>query len=180
MPAQRHSVLNARILLHVFYSELMGTLSSVLIAACISLVCYDIRNTNAMKGSRCHYLWHDALQKASRNDLSKTASLDGAGDLYCRVDTQTIIAAWFWLRICLEKRGGGWIIVSLYVLGNLPYLIIQRHNRPKLLRLLARLNEKGSGTWAKGREGFHESSSFIELQHGAGAQLQRESDQRVF
>ena len=32
---------------------------------------------------------------------------------------------------------GGLLIAALNVLGNLPYIIIQRFNRPRLVRLLA-------------------------------------------
>ncbi len=40
---------------------------------------------------------------------------------------------------------GGWIVSLLYAVGNIPYIIIQRYNRPKLITLLTRL-KKGAGT----------------------------------
>lgn len=44
--------------------------------------------------------------------------------------------------VSIWKKAGGWIISSLYGLGNLLFVIIQRHNRPKLLRLLEILRER--------------------------------------
>lgn len=39
--------------------------------------------------------------------------------------------------------GAGGIVVSvLYFLGNLPFILVQRYNRPRLLRLYLRLTEK--------------------------------------
>lgn len=37
---------------------------------------------------------------------------------------------------------GGRILALLYLVGNLPYIIIQRYNRPKLMRIAERLREK--------------------------------------
>ena len=36
----------------------------------------------------------------------------------------------------------GWIVWGLGVLGNLPFIIIQRYNRPRLMKTLARLQSK--------------------------------------
>ena len=38
---------------------------------------------------------------------------------------------------------GGWIVSVLYAIGNLPYIIIQRYNRPKLVRLLKSIEQRG-------------------------------------
>lgn len=43
------------------------------------------------------------------------------------------------LCIPLWPAGGGWVYLVYLFLGNLPYVIIQRHNRPRLLRLLRRI-----------------------------------------
>ena len=40
------------------------------------------------------------------------------------------------------KKAGGWLISILYLLGNLPYIAIQRYNRPKLVNLLQRKRVK--------------------------------------
>lgn len=37
------------------------------------------------------------------------------------------------------KSIGGWILFALYLLGNIPFILIQRYKRPKLVRLLKRL-----------------------------------------
>lgn len=71
--------------------------------------------------------------------------------------------------VFIWKAAGGWLISLLYTLGNLPYIIIQRHNRPKLLRLLKKLRKKEFGVVAKEREIIYEDGSAVELQHGAGA-----------
>jgi glycosyl-4,4'-diaponeurosporenoate acyltransferase len=69
--------------------------------------------------------------------------------------------------VFIWESAGGWIVSILYALGNLPYIIIQRHNRPRHLRLPERLKEKESDAAAKPRAVFHESDSFVELQRGA-------------
>lgn len=69
--------------------------------------------------------------------------------------------------VLICKAAGGWIISLLYALGNLPYIIIQRHNRPKLLGLLQKLRKKEFGLVAKEQEIIYEEGSTIELQHGA-------------
>ena len=43
------------------------------------------------------------------------------------------------LCIPLWPTGGIWVYIIYLILGNLPYIIIQRYNRPRLLRLLSRL-----------------------------------------
>ena len=37
---------------------------------------------------------------------------------------------------CIWKGIGGIIIVLLYEIGNIPYILVQRYNRPRLIRLL--------------------------------------------
>lgn len=44
--------------------------------------------------------------------------------------------AWIW------KGMGGWTFSILYALGNVPYIIIQRYNRPTLIRLMNRLRKR--------------------------------------
>lgn len=34
---------------------------------------------------------------------------------------------------------GGWIVYAMCMLGNLPFIIIQRYNRPRLLKMLKRM-----------------------------------------
>lgn len=43
---------------------------------------------------------------------------------------------WIW------KSMGGWIISVLYLFGNLPYMIIQRYNRPKFVSLLRTMRRR--------------------------------------
>lgn len=44
--------------------------------------------------------------------------------------------------IFLWKGAGGWILYGVYVLGNLPFNLIQRYNRPKLARIYRKCKEK--------------------------------------
>lgn len=44
--------------------------------------------------------------------------------------------------IFIWKSIGGWILSALYLLGNLPYIVIQRYNRPKLISLLYRMRKR--------------------------------------
>ncbi|MEY8495037.1 glycosyl-4,4'-diaponeurosporenoate acyltransferase [Lachnospiraceae bacterium 29-91] len=46
--------------------------------------------------------------------------------------------------ILIWKSIGGWIISALYMFGNLPYIIIQRYNRPKLVSILHRMRKRES------------------------------------
>lgn len=46
------------------------------------------------------------------------------------------------LCIPLWPKGGIWVYMAYVFLGNLPYIIIQRHNRPRLLRLAGRLKNR--------------------------------------
>lgn len=62
--------------------------------------------------------------------------------------------------VFLWKGVWGWIASVLYLLGNLPDIIIQRYNRPKLLRIYER---------ARARESANETRDHFELQHGTGA-----------
>lgn len=63
---------------------------------------------------------------------------------------ETCVAEWVHGLLCLLGFGcvffwntvGGWLLAALYALSNIPYIIIQRYNRPKLMRLLRRLVAK--------------------------------------
>lgn len=69
--------------------------------------------------------------------------------------------------VFLWKGIGGWAISILYALGNLPYIIIQRYNRPKFMRLWKRLRAKESGYTGKEQERIHEKGRYTQLQYGA-------------
>jgi len=70
----------------------------------------------------------------------------------------------------LWKGLGGWLLSVLYFLGNLPYILIQRYNRPRLLRLLERQLLKESVHEKETEEiETHEKGSYIKLQHRARA-----------
>lgn len=43
---------------------------------------------------------------------------------------------WIW------KSTGGWIVSVLYLFGNLPYMVIQRYNRPKFVNLLRMMRKR--------------------------------------
>ncbi len=62
--------------------------------------------------------------------------------------------------VFLWKGVWGWVASVLYVLGNVPDIIIQRYNRPKLLRILQKV---------QARERTNEKCDHFELQHGTGA-----------
>ena len=66
----------------------------------------------------------------------------------------------FGFKCCrLWKGVGGLVLSLLFFFGNLPYVIVQRYNRPRLIRVYKRLNTD------KKREKDHENTD-IELQHG--------------
>ncbi|MCM1181661.1 MAG: glycosyl-4,4'-diaponeurosporenoate acyltransferase [Clostridium sp.] len=41
--------------------------------------------------------------------------------------------------VLLWKGAGGWIIAFLYMIGNIPFSIIQRYNRPKLVQIMKKV-----------------------------------------
>lgn len=67
------------------------------------------------------------------------------------------------------KSIGGWILFALYLLGNIPFILIQRYNRPKLVRLLKRLQLHKTVDERKEQEIIYEEGSDIKLQHRARA-----------
>lgn len=44
--------------------------------------------------------------------------------------------------VFLWQGVGGWAVAALFALGNLPFILIQRHNRPKLIRVMEKLRKK--------------------------------------
>lgn len=44
--------------------------------------------------------------------------------------------------LAIYPGAGGWIVWGLCVLGNLPFMLIQRYNRPRLLKMRNRLRRK--------------------------------------
>lgn len=67
------------------------------------------------------------------------------------------------------KSIGGWILFVLYLLGNIPFILIQRYNRPKLVRLQKRLQLREVAGERKEQETTYEESFNIKLQYGARA-----------
>ena len=89
---------------------------------------------------------------------------------------ETCIAEWTHLLLSilgfgcvfLWESAGGWIVAVLYVFGNIPYILIQRHNRPKLVRILHRLNDRDKAYACSKTEYINEEGYHSELQHGTG------------
>lgn len=88
---------------------------------------------------------------------------------------ETCLAEWVHEILCLFGFGcvflwegiGGWLVSLLYALGNLPYIIIQRYNRPKFVRLLKKLQAKGAKGTNRKQENIRGKGTYIELQYGA-------------
>ena len=70
--------------------------------------------------------------------------------------------------LLLWKGAGGICVAVMYALGNLPYCLIQRYNRPKLLKILKSLKGKDRKEQEK-REESNEESTHLKLQYRAGA-----------
>ncbi len=71
---------------------------------------------------------------------------------------------WIW------RGRGGRVVTFLYALGNLPYILIQRYNRPRLRRLYAQIQKRKTPacTGEQGRGEFCADTN-IKLQYGGGA-----------
>lgn len=84
-----------------------------------------------------------------------------------RMIQETCVAEWIHGLLCILGFGcvliwkgvWGWVVSLLYFLGNLPYILIQRYNRPKLIRILQKV---------QAREKVYEKCDHFELQHGTG------------
>ncbi len=67
-----------------------------------------------------------------------------------RMIQETCVAEWIHGLLCILGFGcvfiwrgvWGWVVSLLYLLGNLPDIIIQRYNRPKLMRIYEREKAK--------------------------------------
>ena len=68
--------------------------------------------------------------------------------------------------VFIWRAEGGWVMALLYALGNLPYILIQRYNRPRLTCILHRLQEKDRAYACNKMEYIDEESYHFELQHG--------------
>lgn len=94
-----------------------------------------------------------------------------------RMVLETCIAEFIHGLLCIMGLGcpliwngiGGWILFICYMFGNLPFIFIQRYNRPKLIRLLEKVKAKDAGHSKNEQEITHEKGSDIKLQHRAGA-----------
>lgn len=73
---------------------------------------------------------------------------------------ETCIAELIHLFLCLAglhcislwPGAGGWLIAAAYLLGNLPFVFVQRFNRPKFLRILLRLRKNSVTPFYGGKE----------------------------
>lgn len=96
----------------------------------------------------CVRKWKDALPDMSKIlpniMLSKHLSPDLSAPKLVRMIQETCVAEWTHALLCVLGFGCvliwhgafGWMLAMLFALGNLPYIIIQRYNRPRLLRIL--------------------------------------------
>lgn len=64
---------------------------------------------------------------------------------------------------------GGWVMSLLFLLGNLPFCMIQRYNRPKFVRLLRKLEARETELRKERTTSTHEKRIDLELQYRAGA-----------
>lgn len=61
----------------------------------------------------------------------------------CIAEITHELLCFFGFACTLIWRGlGGFCVSVVYMLGNLPYIIIQRYNRPKLRKLLSQVRER--------------------------------------
>lgn len=74
---------------------------------------------------------------------------------------------------------GGISMGALYLLGNLPYMIIQRYNRPKLVKILRGLEKKAAEDIRNKQENIYGERSDIKLQYGTGTQFLCPGSKRV-
>lgn len=69
--------------------------------------------------------------------------------------------------VLLWDGPGGWVMSLLFLLGNIPFCMIQRYNRPKFVRILRRLETKEAERGKKRKAIGHEECFDFKLQYGA-------------
>ena len=103
---------------------------------------------------------------------AKKITSDFQGNLP-RMIVETCIAEWIHVLLCLLSfpclwlwpGAGGAVFMALYILiGNLPFILIQRYNRPRLVSLQNRMMRNRSR-----KESDTNGYTYLKLQHGAGA-----------
>ncbi|MBQ7801301.1 MAG: glycosyl-4,4'-diaponeurosporenoate acyltransferase [Oscillospiraceae bacterium] len=98
-------------------------------------------------------VWKDRVPDMSRllrSMVPKAVTARPTAESLDRLVRETCVAeAVHWALAVLSlgvlkiwKGLGGWICYGLCLLGNLPFIIIQRYNRPRLLRTLNRLRAR--------------------------------------
>ena len=70
-----------------------------------------------------------------------------------------------WDACSFGKALEGSVRQSFGALGNIPYCLIQRYNRPKLVKILKSLKEKDR---KEKREESNEESTYLKLQYRTG------------
>lgn len=97
--------------------------------------------------------WKDRvpdMSKHVRSMVRKKISARPSAESMDRLVRETCVAeSVHWVLMVLSlgvlkiwKGLGGWLCYLLCVLGNLPFIIIQRYNRPRLVRTLNRLQAR--------------------------------------
>lgn len=87
---------------------------------------------------------------------------------------ETCVAEFIHILLCITGLGclglweGAGLLYGIYVLGNIPFCLIQRYNRPKLARIYERLLTREAGIQGEKRK-TNEKSFDTELQYGTGA-----------
>lgn len=120
--------------------------------------------------------WKDKMPDMSRimpNMLPKRLRAKGRAGEADDLIRETCVAELTHVMLCIAGLGcmwlwpgpGGAAAAAVWALGNLPYIIIQRYNRPRLARLSARLGRQV----AKRKGDALGEGVNIDLQYGRGA-----------
>ena len=98
--------------------------------------------------------WKDALPDMSKVFPGimppKTLPFHCSAPALIRMIQETCVAEWTHVMLCVLGFGCvliwngafGWAAALLFAAGNIPYIVIQRYNRPKLLHILEKLEER--------------------------------------
>lgn len=97
--------------------------------------------------------WQDKLPDLSRvldNMVPKRMKADMTAEDVRTLVAEECVAEHVHVMLCIAFlyvakfwEGGTWFLLwCIYTAGNLPFIIIQRYNRPKLVRILARLEKR--------------------------------------
>jgi glycosyl-4,4'-diaponeurosporenoate acyltransferase len=127
----------------------------------------------------CIRKWKDKLPDMSKimpGLLPKRLAREGTGRNLERLIRETCVAEAIHIFLMILGGGclfiwpgqGGIIVTMVWALGNIPFILIQRYNRPRMKKLSGQLNDEKKDVIVSERNKSNEGSDF-DMQYGRRA-----------